>query len=91
MDLEVKQEQKKFTFINFEFGEPLGSNREINVNMRFYMFGKYQFSPEEVDLFVNHQFLGPNREGGLESSVQCLDCSDNSILHPPTGFIGENF
>lgn len=52
MDLEVKQTTKKFTFINFDFGEPLGSNREININMRFYMFGKFSFSPAEVDLFV---------------------------------------
>ena len=52
MDLEVKQASKKFTFINFDFGEPLGSNREININMRFYMYGKFYFSPAEVDLFV---------------------------------------
>lgn len=82
MDLEVKQELRKFTFINFEFGEPLGSNREITVNIRFYIFGKYEFSPAEVDMFVSRLLLGPNELGRPESRLQRADRADYSVLHP---------
>lgn len=69
MDLEIKSELKKFIFINFEFGEPLGSNREINVNMRFYLVGKYEFSPSEVDMFVSLNSAVLKISGGSKSHL----------------------
>lgn len=81
MDLEVKQSPKKFTFINFEFGEPLGSNREINVNMRFYMYGEYTFSPAEVDLFVSRHFDASDLQGRPKGSISSLDRSNYALLH----------
>lgn len=53
MTLDIKGVSKQFTFLNFVLKEPLGPTREIQVNMRIYYYGKYQFIPEYTDLFVS--------------------------------------
>jgi hypothetical protein len=53
MNLEVKGTQRKFTFLNFVLGEPLGPTREITINMRIYYYGQYEFLPAHTDLFVS--------------------------------------
>jgi hypothetical protein len=53
MSLEFNKVEKKFTFLNFVFGEPLGPTREITIQMRVYYYGKYDFLPAATDLFVS--------------------------------------
>lgn len=57
MSLEFNNQEKKFTFMNFVFGEPLGPTREITIQMRVYYYGKYEFLPAFTDLAVKPPFF----------------------------------